>query len=128
MVVQAKVYWNFHRKCFSVQVGGRVVAHATRVTLASVRFRVSEAGRQRVLRDKRKNVHAYVTGDLASDIAVDDVYEQGFAKYNPYVNTMFVTDSQPSRGIAVASTVTCFVDAHGKGRVFYVRARETRWS
>jgi len=63
------VYFNLHRKCWSVRAlngryKGRVVAHCDRVLLTDVEFRVSEAGRQRVLREGRKNVHAGVVGSL----------------------------------------------------------------
>ena len=65
------VYFNLHRKCWSIKAlegaaRGRVVAHATSVRLDCVEFRVSEAGRQRVIREQRKNVHAGAVGVLAS--------------------------------------------------------------
>lgn len=45
---------------------GLVLGHATHVGLADATFRVSEAGRQRVLRTGRKAVHAVVVGTLES--------------------------------------------------------------
>ena len=46
------VYWNLNRRCWSVKdpATGKVVAHADRVVLSDAVFKVSEAGRQRVLR------------------------------------------------------------------------------
>ena len=41
---------------------GRVIGHAQAVLLLDVDFVVSERGRQRVLQERRKNVHAGVTG------------------------------------------------------------------
>lgn len=65
---RVRVYFNLHRRMWSIQVrdGGRwvVACHAHRVELRNVRFVVSEAGRQRVLRERRKNVHAYVEGEV----------------------------------------------------------------
>lgn len=63
------VYFNLHKQCLSVKAltgeqRGRVVAHAQAVELEDVEFRVSEAGRQRVLKEKCKNVHAGVVGQL----------------------------------------------------------------
>jgi len=63
------VYFNLHRKCWSIKAlegenKGRVIGHAKGVYLSDVRPKVSEAGRQRVLREKRKNVHAGLTGNL----------------------------------------------------------------
>ena len=66
-----RVYRNLHKKCWSVQQKqkGRwkVVAHAESITLLDCVFRVSEAGRQRVLRESRKNVHAYIQGFYVPD-------------------------------------------------------------
>lgn len=67
--MQVFVYWNLHRKCWSVKAlegghKGRVIAHCDKVRLVGCEFRVSEAGRQRVLREKKKNVHAGIVGRL----------------------------------------------------------------
>lgn len=63
------VYFNLHRKCWSIKAlegvsKGRVIGHADYVDLAHVQWKVSEAGRQRVLREKKKNVHAGAVGTL----------------------------------------------------------------
>lgn len=65
------VYYNLHRNCLSLRAlqgpyRGRVLAHASAVDLRSVQFKVSEAGRQRVLREKAKNVHAGLVGELTA--------------------------------------------------------------
>jgi hypothetical protein len=65
------VYFNLHKKVWSVRAlegehKGRVVQHATSLCLANCVFKVSEAGRQRVLREKQKNVHAGIAGTLVS--------------------------------------------------------------
>jgi len=61
---RVKVYFNLNLDCLSVidAETGLLYCHAHRVELHDAKFRVQEAGRQRVLRDKRKNVHAYVVG------------------------------------------------------------------
>jgi hypothetical protein len=63
------VYFNLHRKVWSIKAlngphAGRVIAHAIGVALRNVECRVSEAGRQRVIREQRKNVHAGLVGEL----------------------------------------------------------------
>lgn len=87
------VYYNLRKKKLSVKalVGtrkGRVIAHMEVINLKDVSFKVSQAGRQRVLREKRKNVHAGVVGTLARS------YEMPFVdrrvRYNPYLNETFV--------------------------------------
>ena len=56
------VYFNLHRKCFSVRQGTRVVEHANRVCLKDVKYLVQPAGRKTVLKEKKKNVHAGLSG------------------------------------------------------------------
>lgn len=63
------VYRNLNRGGWSVrsctgQTKGRVVAHADLVCLDDATFEVSEKGRQRVLAQGRKNVHAGISGTL----------------------------------------------------------------
>ncbi len=72
------VYRNLHQDCWSVKAttgSRRVVAHADRVDLSDVEFRVNEKGRQRVLRDQAKNVHAGVVGTL------EGMVPRGMAKF-----------------------------------------------
>ncbi|TXT25404.1 MAG: hypothetical protein FD131_4605 [Rhodocyclaceae bacterium] len=62
------VYLNLHKAGFlSVRAAegpdkGRVVGHVSAIELEGCTFRVSEAGRQRVIRERAKNVHATVRG------------------------------------------------------------------
>lgn len=87
------VYFNLHKKVWSVKAltgdcKGRVISHSAMVSLINVEFRVSEAGRQRVIREGRKNVHAGVVGYLASlrEPPVDSVR----VSYNPKTGPSFV--------------------------------------
>lgn len=77
-----KVYWNLHRECFSVQQDGLVVCHADQVELRDVTFKVNQAGRQRVLKEGRKNVHAFIVGHLDEKFA-DRCWDVKVV-YNPY--------------------------------------------
>lgn len=66
------VYWNLHRGLWSVKAlegaqKGRVIARLGHLGLEDCEFKVSEAGRQRVLREGRKNVHAGIVGTLEMD-------------------------------------------------------------
>ena len=86
------VYYNLHKKVFSVKAlegdrKGLVVAHVSQIGLTDVTFRVSEAGRQRVLRERKKNVHAGVVGQWSG---LHD--QQGLepVTYNPYKYSSFV--------------------------------------
>lgn len=52
---------------------GRVVGYTPAIELADCAFRVSEAGRQRVIREQCKNVHATVRGRIVQFCAPDAV-------------------------------------------------------
>lgn len=95
---QAKfyIYRNLHQNCFSIKYRGIVVGRATNIIAINPSFQVSEAGRQKVISERRKNVHAYVVCD---DFLLDPQYyrvvNKGEVKYNPYKNESFVCDDQP---------------------------------
>lgn len=89
-------YRNLHRDCWSVKalegkLKGRVIYHAKAVTLWNCTFKVSEAGRQRVLREQKKNVHAGVVGMLDESTANWIPMSMGKpVTYNPYKYDSFV--------------------------------------
>ena len=82
-----------------------VVGHADAVTLQGCKFVVNQAGRQRVIKEKRKNVHAFVEGQIVHLVgftsykgrmvqsAVPDGYSRFMVDvtYNPYKYESFVT-------------------------------------
>jgi hypothetical protein len=93
-------YWNLHRKCWSVRdpKTRRVIGHTRILRLVDCRFVVNEAGRQRVLRERKKNVHAWVEGTVAPtlddwwDIDISDLTRrEKEVSYNPYHGPDFVT-------------------------------------
>lgn len=51
----------------SVKVPGQRIEYRNVVCMARARFVVSEAGRQRCLREGVRNVHAWVVGDVTAD-------------------------------------------------------------
>ena len=65
--MRVQVYYNLHKRCLSIRHRGKVIKHAKSVILRDASFRVQPAGRERVLKQKRKNVHAYVAGELVED-------------------------------------------------------------
>lgn len=112
------VYFNLHKKCFSVKAlegpsKGRVVAHADMVYMENCIFKVSEAGRRRVLRDKRKNVHAGVAGVVrySPGYTLASLQSLTFTevKYNPYKYRTFVKADNPA--VPVYSADMCYLDA-----------------
>lgn len=85
-----KVYKNLHKKCWSIKQD-RVICHTDFICLKQAIFKVHEAGRLRVLREKKKNVHAYVLGfvfpGLEAPYHEDYRWEPVF--YNPYKSDKF---------------------------------------
>ena len=89
------VYYNLHKHTWSIKAlqgpqRGRVIGHSDTVLLQDAIGRVSEAGRQRVLRDKRKNVHAGIVGTLVHREVEGYFPELDEVTYNPYKYTTFV--------------------------------------
>ncbi len=88
------VYYNLHKHCWSVKSlekenYGRVIDHTDKIVLENCIFKVQKGGRARVLREKRKNVHAGVVGYYNKNTP------KGYTKWNrvtydPYLYETFV--------------------------------------
>ena len=93
--MRVRVYFNLHKKIFSVldKKTGRVSFYAQILTLKNVKFIVKESGRKRVLKDKVKNVHAYIEGDMLNESPINlDLPIK--IRYNPYEHESFVIISE----------------------------------
>lgn len=100
---KVKVYFNLHSHLFSVQDAdtGLVLAHGNGIMLEDITFKVSQIGRERVIREKKKNVHAFVIGRFIGtaeslSMPMRDAY------YNPYKQADF-TDRVSGRKLANAT-------------------------
>jgi hypothetical protein len=88
-----RIYRNLNNGTMSIQRhlirSWRVVGHVTHAVVRDVCLHLSESGRQRVIRDLRKNVHAWGEGILVApdcpeiDAPID-------LAYNPYQDATFV--------------------------------------
>lgn len=103
--MKVRVYRNLTKKCLSVQTmtdkGWRVTRHVQSISLKDATFKVSEAGRQRVIRDRRKNVHAIVEGYET------DSFDESSSKqvtYNPYKSSHFYYRDQPNKAVLKSRT------------------------
>lgn len=96
---KVKVYFNLHTHLFSVKdyETGLVLAHGNGILLENVQFKVSEAGRQRVLREKKKNVHAYVIGTFVGAVALQPEGSWVTPYYNPYKVKSFMVAGKEIR-------------------------------
>lgn len=77
---------------FSVRQGGKVVAHVSKIALMDCRFLVGKKGRERVLREKRKNVHAGISGYYIEELFIPGMLEALASEsvyYDPYKAEQF---------------------------------------
>jgi hypothetical protein len=98
------VYFNLRKHVWSLKAleganKGRVIAHRKQVLLADCVFKVSELGRQRVLRERAKNVHAGVVGHWVMKLKGRCPRAVG---YNPYKGPTF-TDKRTLEPVFTAS-------------------------
>jgi hypothetical protein len=87
------VYKNLHKDCWSVKQHGLVKAHIPKdhsIGMWDCYFHVDVKGREKVLREKRKNVHAFVKGYLQDAENVDTDLPATEVTYNPYKYETFV--------------------------------------
>lgn len=87
---KVKVYLNLHNGKLSVVQKGLVVAHVDSITLMMPTFKVNQAGRERVIREQKKNVHAFVIGYVESVNRDRDTSNMRQITYNPYKFNKFV--------------------------------------
>ena len=106
------VYWNLHKGMWSVKAmegasKGKVIARVAGIALANATFKVSRAGRERVLREQCKNVHAGVVGEWLQG---EDFFGSVRVTYNPYKYSTFVKADAPEEVIRYADKVNFLAD------------------
>jgi hypothetical protein len=95
MGITVEVYRNLHKNKWSIRHKGRIIKHLDSLVLLNCVFRVQPAGRKKVLREKRKNVHAYIKGELNEFCSLDLCTID--ASYNPYKFDYFFRKRDNSR-------------------------------
>ncbi len=101
---RVKVYKNLHNGLWSIKdvKTGLVLGHTSEVTLFDCEYKVSQKGRERVLKEKQKNIHAYIIGSYLGDYfnTKKEITKSGYASmqngtetvtYNPYKENHFTT-------------------------------------
>jgi hypothetical protein len=111
-----RVYRNLHTGLWSVKQG-IVRFHTNCIFLKDVTFPVNEKVRQRVIANKRKEVHAFVMGFITQngDAPLFDAYykDKQEVTYNPYKNETFVCKDRK-----VISAAMCCLVKQGGMKVF----------
>ena len=88
-----RVFKNLTRDTWSVQIktvkGWRVVGYSENIRVNNARTVVSQKGRERVLREKKKYVHAFIEGEWCDSWELTGFHE--IVSYNPYRCGSFYT-------------------------------------
>lgn len=113
------IYRNLHTdNGFSVKHRGKVVAVVYTAMVEDPVFKVNESGRQRVLRERRKNVHAFIVSatppreiSVADDLKALILRNPRRVHYNPYEGAEFKVDHKPlvSAPVVVLQDGCCWV-------------------
>jgi len=99
---KVEVYWNLHKKCWSIRhAHGKLIAdrpHRSYLEMEDVTWVVQQGGRERVLREGKKNVHAFARGTLIETKGFTRHKRQGRGRavsvtYNPYKHSTFMCRS-----------------------------------
>ena len=113
---RVEVYRNLHNDTFSIRRNGKVVKHLQNwmaLHLKDVKFAVQPAGREKVRREGKKNVHAFIRGTYLAPSTFPHTTSEfkdkctEWVTYNPYQNDHFtatVTDPE--------TTFTSYQDVH----------------
>lgn len=97
------VYYNLHKHVFSLKNNKtkKVEGRSRAVLMKDCVFKVSEKGRQRVLKTQQKNVHAGVLGEVVKTyIDMNDapnIVDFVELTYNPYLFDSFVVKETQER-------------------------------
>ena len=131
MTAKYFAYRNLRTGGFSIKQRGRVVERPFIFVMSDVEFKVSEVGRQRVLDQQQRNVHAYVVGDNYESFEDDDIRTISLGinvndpklfmevTYNPYHLDSFVL-AKDNRPIKYTDFMVGFQDK------IYIRTSEIK--
>ena len=86
---KVEIYFNLHKKTWSVRQDGKVIQHTNFIQIREPQYVVRQKGKEKVRREKRKNVHAFVRGYIEDRLPVFPS-KNIFVTYNPYKNDSFV--------------------------------------
>ena len=79
-----EIYYNINKRVFSIRAKKCPVSYAVAARVDLPKFVVREGGRQQVLREKQKNVHAFIKGEMVTLDRVPCLDGLRKVSYNPY--------------------------------------------
>ena len=111
-----EIYYNLNKHVFSIRAK-KTVSYARMVLVDNPKFVVRQGGRNAVLRDRQKNVHAFIKGvmqELASAPNTDGLRK---VSYNPYKHGFFY-DVHTDEPIYDAKYAVLTLDENNKPHVY----------
>lgn len=105
------IYRNLHNHLLSIKQNN-VVGHSDLILLKNINFVIHQSGHQKTIKEKSKNVHAFVKGYLYEDEICFNNAIQVF--YNPYKASFF--RSEEDKEIISADYIKIYSD----GRMFVI--------
>lgn len=97
MIAKYYIYRNLRTKGFSVRYKGKVIDRLFTIEAEGITFKVNEKGRQKVIADCQKNVHAFVVADKYTSkkypaLTFAEIDRLRRITYNPYKDAQFKCD------------------------------------
>jgi hypothetical protein len=113
--MKVEVYRNLHKQCWSVRDNktGKVIDHVRNIHIKDATLVVRPSGREKVLRERKKNVHAFVKGTIVSvnENLPDSWGYSTEITYNPYMYDSFV---EKGTGMPVKKAKDIYLGRFGK--------------
>ncbi len=112
-----EIYYNLNKHVFSIRAKKTPVCYARTVRVDNPKFVVRQGGRNAVLRDKQKNVHAFLKGEmqeLTSKPSIDGLRK---ISYDPYRHGFFF-DVYTEEPIHEALYAVLTLDENNKPHVY----------
>ena len=122
-MIRVRAYWNIHKGCYSIMNArtGRLIKdrpHREYLTILFPKFDVQAAGRRKVIETGRKNVHAFVTGELVPEDGPYSTYLMDgealrlteWLTYNPRTCKAFHTIQDHYKGREVFEAEKIYLD------------------
>ena len=96
MTAKYYTYRNLKTGGFSIKYKGKVVAHLDTFTVVNPLFKVNKGGKARCIKDKQRNVHAYIVTETTPDEGVTQGLNNQIT-YNSYHDDFFhFLDGKPA--------------------------------
>jgi len=112
-----EIYYNINKRVFSIRAKKTPVSYAHIVKVEMPKFVVRQGGRAQVLREKQKNVHAFIKGEMQELDTLPNVKGLRKISYNPYKFGYFF-DVNTNEPIDAAQFAVLMLDKDNKPHVY----------